>query len=204
MPDLKTSFIPKQPIGVKKKETRPRVIGSLVFISLVIFFLTLAVSGGVYFYKALLERNIKTMSQSVERARRIIEPATVLILTRLDSRINATRVVLDNHTVVSPIFDLLEELTLQAVRFEQFRYSQGADRAELVLLGEAKDYSSLALQSDIFGENKYIEEPIFSDLGLNARGNVMFNLSIRINKNLLFYRNNLENANFTREQDEQL
>jgi hypothetical protein len=53
--------------------------------------------------------------------------------------------------------------------------------------GIASSFSSVALQSDIFGENKFIQEPIFSNLNLDSKGDVIFDFSAFVDPRLLSY-----------------
>ena len=60
--------------------------------------------------------------------------------------------------------------------------------------GQARNYSYVALQSDILGNNKYVSQHIFSDLNLDGSGNVTFNLSAVINPSLLSYKSFLDRS----------
>lgn len=184
MPELKTSFIPKRPLTQPESAgaSSRRPVGIVMLIMLALFLLSLVLTGGLYFYKALLEQQVKSMSASVDRARTAIDPALIERVTRFDGRIDAAEQVIEKHRVVSPLFALLERLTLPTVRFEMFRFAVD-ERGKLILSlsGEAKSYSALALQADLFGEDASIKEPIFSNLRLNAEGNVSFDFSAVVN-----------------------
>lgn len=196
MVELKTSFIPRRPI-IASQEKKGAGLPANIFstISLVLFFALLTIGAGLYFYKVALEQSIETMSSSLARAREAIDPALVASLKRLDERILVTHGLLENHTVISPIFSLLEKVSLQSIAFEQFSYSaekEGDPR--ITLTGKGRDYASLALQSDAFGGDVNIKEPMFSNLRLDNEGKVLFSFSASINKNLLRWRENVKQA----------
>ena len=194
MVEFKTSFIPKKPITLKERDGQGEGINIVLFISLVLFFATLIVAGGVYLYGAVLGRQESGLATSIERAKQAVEPELVRNLVRIDSRITSARMILDNHIVISALFQLIEQLTLPSVSFDSFRYVVEPDGKILIRLdGAAKSYSSVALQSVIFGENTSVENPIFSNLQLNSAGNVTFNFSANINKRLLLYKNTIAN-----------
>ncbi|MDP3726516.1 MAG: hypothetical protein Q8R36_04960 [bacterium] len=190
MAEFKTSFIPQKPIIQKENQASQSGVNIVLFVSLILFFGTLIVTGGIYLYGAILERQEVSLGASIERAKQAVEPELVSSLVRIDSRIKAVRDILDNHTVVSAFFSLLEQITLSSVSFETFRYVVEPDGKILAQLGgSAKNYASIALQSVLFGENKFIENPVFSNLQLNSIGNVTFSLSANVNKRLVLYKN---------------
>lgn len=195
MADIKATFIPKKPLTQERKKKKTPLTSFVIFVSLIIFLATLSLWGGIYFYNVLLDRNMQQASESVERAKEAIDPELIVNLDRANKRIDTTQALLDSHVVISPVFDLLEELTLPAVRFERFDYrsAQGnRDGITLTLTGETRDYSTLALQSSLFGESEFIQDPLFSDLRLNQFGNVAFTFQATINPRLVLFRDNLD------------
>lgn len=192
MAEFRTSFIPKKNVTPVVEKKRRKNVNILSFIAFVIFLLSLLTSGGLYLYKVLIEKNIDEMSLSIDRVREAIEPNLVANLIEIDSRLNTSQNLLENHKIISPIFRLLEESTLKTVRFDDFKYTISENEGSVLRLsGEARNYASLALQSDIFGSEEMFEEPIFSNLRLNSRGNVGFSFSTPINGALILYKNNL-------------
>ena len=49
-------------------------------------------------------------------------------------------------------------------------------------------YRSIALQSDLFSKNKNFIDPIFSNLSLDDKGNVLFDLGFSVDMNFLAYK----------------
>ncbi len=195
MADFKASFIPKKPMGsIVRREERLRggIVGILGFASFVIFLVTLAVLGGLFVYKAVLQGQIDQMSASIERVKQAIEPELIDVLGVADKRLQTSSVLLGNHLVISPVLRLLEDLTLSNVRFDSLAYSvDGAGLPTLKLSGEARDYAALALQSDIFGDARVFAEPIFENLTLNDQGNISFDFSTPVSSSFVLYKNHL-------------
>ena len=190
MAEFKTSFIPKKPLIRGDEGELQKGVHIVLFVSIVFFFATLLIAGGVFLYGALLDRQEQGLSSSIARAQEAIEPELILSLERIDARLKAAEHILDGHRVVSSVFELLEQLTLASVSFDNFRYVvEPEGKINLQLSGIARNYSSVALQSVLFGENQYIENPVFSNLQLNNQGNVAFNFSAQINERLTLYRN---------------
>ena len=182
-----TSFIPKQiPEAGRKK--RPSGTWLLVWISAIIFLLSGVAAGGVYGYEKMLTADISKTRDSLERLRSTFEPSTISELKRLDKRLLTLDGLLKNHIAFSRFFALLQEETLQSVQFTQFSYMMDSkDGPAVTLAGKASGYSSVALQSDVFGKSKYFHNPIFSDMTLDNSGNVVFNVSLTVDPELVGY-----------------
>ncbi|MBP7805012.1 MAG: hypothetical protein KA052_02170, partial [Candidatus Pacebacteria bacterium] len=192
--NFQTSFIPKKPLA----EERTQVIkhtSIFSFLATLIFFGALAAAAGMYFYKASLTKSIETMNAQLESSKDVFEPSLINTLQRLDRRIANANQLLNNHIVVTPIFDALEINTLKTVQFTKFTYATPADTASPVLVkmsGKARSYSDIALQSDQLATNPNIHNSIFSDLSLDQKtGMVSFNLSFTIDASLVRYVNHL-------------
>jgi len=85
---------------------------------------------------------------------------------------------------------LLESITLKSISFDNFSYkTDETGRVSIVMDGKASSFGSVALQSDVFSDNKFIEEPIFSNLNLDNKGNVVFNFVAFVNPQLVLYKN---------------
>lgn len=175
---LRTSFIPKKALVLKGAPAGGRVSFNL-FLSLgtIVFFLALLISGGTYLYKALIQKNIAEKEIILENAKKAFEPSLIAEIKRLDSRITSAKILLEKHTAVLPVFDLLESLTLKTIRFTSFDYSHTGGVPTIDLKGEAQSYASVALLSDSFSGDEHMKNPVFSDINLNESGWVQFAFS---------------------------
>jgi hypothetical protein len=189
--DFQTSFIPKKPLAEERAPAPVRRNGLLSLISTILFFATLAAAGGVYLYQVSLNNQVKSLSASLDIAKNEFEPSLIDTLQTLDKRLTASGQVLANHVTVSPIFLSLENLTLKSVRFTKFNYEIPTDTKVMTvkMSGTARSYTSIALQSDQLGQNKYFQDVVFSNLQLDAAGNVNFDLAFTIDPAFLNYKN---------------
>ncbi len=197
--NFQTSFIPKKPLAEERViQERPVSIFSLV--ATIAFFVTLISAGGVYFYKITLTNQVASQTASLERAKAAFEPSLVETLQTLDKRINASKEILANHITASPILKSLEDLTLKSVRFTKFDYEiskDGGTKIDVTMTGQARSYTSIALQSDMLGQNKYIKNVVFSNLVLDAQGNVGFDLKFSVDPAFVMYGSTISNATAT-------
>jgi hypothetical protein len=163
-PKFKTSFIPKQSLEssvAPQRAPRKRVgLGLGSFISLIVFLAAVGLSAGLFLYERYLTESIATKKDT----RDAFQPALIRELTRLDTRIQAAKEILELHVAPSAIFGILEQVTLESVRYDSFDYSNDNGFPTISMAGVATDFEAVALQSDAYGENNFLIEPVVSDL----------------------------------------
>ncbi|MFH0845995.1 MAG: hypothetical protein V1851_01170 [Patescibacteria group bacterium] len=186
---MDTSFIPKK--DFTRKENSKNYIGFATIVSIVIFIVALFAAGGVYFYKQFLMGEIENKSITLTQEKGGLDLNVIQELSRFDERIESATKLLNSHVSLIPLFEFLEENTLKGVRYERFTFSVEKGGLALDLKGEASSYATVALQSEIFGSNKNIIDPIFSDLGVSPSGNITFSFSSKLDPRLISYRDNL-------------
>ncbi len=185
--DIQTSFIPKKPIEETGPKRRTSGTGVITLIAFIVFILSLAATGGSFLYERFLVNAIEQKGQDLERARAQFEPETIEELSRMDEKLQEGQRILSNHTALSSLFDLLEELTLKSVRFTSLSLEQGVGGTTVSLAGVAQSFGSVALQSDVFGENRHIRDTIFSEVNVNTVGSVSFNVSFTLEPGYFTY-----------------
>lgn len=191
-PKTHTSFIPKKSLTAPVRKARGSSIGVFFLFTLVIFIGAIALAVGVFLYQQFIIKSIEQKSASLARASAAFEPSIIQEISRLDIRINSAKEILSDHKAISSFFGLLEALTLESVRFENLEYrTDEGGKTNISMRGRARNFSSVALQSDIFGQNKFIQEPIFSDLNLDKKGGVVFSFSAFIDPRLISYENTI-------------
>lgn len=176
-PTFNKSFIPKKNLaqgGVRKKKGGP---GLLTLAALIILLTAITVGVGEFLYKQVLMGSISSKTATLERARGAFEPSLIQELIRLDKRISSAQTILNEHIAPSILFETLDQLTLKSVRFRDFSYTRiGKDKISIAMEGNARNFAGIALQADVFGKNRLIKEPIFSNLNLDKEGDVIFDL----------------------------
>lgn len=174
---------------VEERATPSRRTSLLTIISIFIFFAVVLASGGLYFYKGIIEKNIQNMNSELTLAKNSFEPSKITQLQVLDKRLRAADTILANHITVSPIFEALQSLTMKTVRYTKFGYSIGTDnKIDVKMSGQAVGYRSIALQSDLLGTNKNLIDPVFSNLSLDDKGNVLFDLEFSVDPSFVDYK----------------
>lgn len=164
-------------------------------IALVAFLAVAALAAGVFFYSGFLVREIRAADAQLAAVRKSFEPEFVEAAGRLNARLEAAEQALSRHIAPSLLFSLLERRTLEAVRFRDFSFEAKDEKSfTLSLSGEAKSFNAVALQSDVFGAEKYFTNPVFSNFTLSERGNVLFQFKTTVNPALIAYRETVSEA----------
>ncbi len=182
-----TSFIPKTNLapvdrGVKKP------LGLFAFLATIIFFISALIAAGSFGWEKYLQSSKAKMQSDLERNIKAFEPQTIDQYVRLNNRINSAKELLSKHVAVSYIFDFLADKTLQSVGFSDFKYNIGPDgSATLTMNGIAKSYNAVAYQSTVFGKERALRGPIFSNLDLDNAGDVVFNFTTNIDPGFISY-----------------
>lgn len=199
-PKFQSSFIPKGPVAssaVPESKTPAKVGGILGLIATTIFIISLVGALGVFGYKFYLKQSIVSMGTEIDRARASLYSDDIRQFIQLDDRLSSVGSLLNNHIVLSPLFDFLERNTITTIRFTEFYFSSSPEGLTVRLNGQARGYSAIALQSDIFNSSGHFTNPVFSDLNLDERGNILFSFTAGINPSLLSYRRVIESETIT-------
>lgn len=191
--NFQTSFIPKKVIveEVVVKGKKPvnifTVFGIIIFLTMAIVF------GGLYFYENLLNTRISKDKDSLQKAAQRFEVSRINELEILNKRLSAANKIIDSHISISPIFEVLQSITMKSIRYTKFTY-EFSEKQEIIvkMSGQAESYRSIALQSDLFSANKNLIEPVFSNLTLDDKGSVLFDLEFKIDPILVNYKQKLD------------
>lgn len=188
---LRTSFVPKKTLVTKGSAPGVRsAVSPIVSLGIIIFSMTLAVAAGVFLYRALLQKQVDQEKADLIAAKdALVDPKWIYDVKRLDTRLKTARMLLDEHIIVTPIFELLQNSTLKTVRFLSFDFSSiEGNNVKVSMKGEATSYSSVALLSDSFNQEKSWRNPMFSDLNLSQNGTVTFSFTGSVDPSLVLYK----------------
>lgn len=137
------------------------------------------------------------MENELTLAKNRFEPAKIAQLQLLDKRLRASGEVLGKHIAISPIFQVLQEVTMKSIRYTNFSYdfaTEDKSKIDVKMSGIAVGYRSVALQADLLSKRKEFIDPIFSNLTLDEKGNVVFDLEFSVDPSFVDYEQKIEEA----------
>ena len=141
--------------------------------------------------QAGLVRSVAQNKDTLDKAQQAFEKDFIVELETTDRRLNDAKSVLDNHIVVSPIFAALAQSTLKSIQFTKFSYATTGTgpsaKVAVSMSGKAASYTSIALESDLLTQNKYITDPIFANLTLDDQSNVLFDLTFNVDPHFVSF-----------------
>lgn len=193
---FQTSFIPKKPVTESRTPISHGSVNFVSIIAIVIFVVAGVLFGGAYFYNLTLTKERDTLTADIVKKQQLFDPAFMKEITTLDKRIKAAKDVLNKHTMVSPIFTRLEQLSLKTIQFTKFELTPlsttSTGQVSIKMSGKAVNYAAIALESDVLagvgtGKNTYFINPIFSNLNLDDRARVSFDLTFSVDAELTSY-----------------
>lgn len=160
----------------------------LSIIAVILFTIAVIFAIVVFIYQRSLVKSVNAINAELIAARASFEPSFIKELVRIDNKIESAKSIINKHYIITPIFTVLENETLQGVRFNSFSYSlDSKGQPNIELKGEAKNFQAVALQSDIFSAESKIINPVFSSLDTNDNGGVSFNFKSGLDSKAFLY-----------------
>jgi hypothetical protein len=189
-----TSFIPKKPLtttvsGYKTKSSL------LTIIMVAIFLATIGAGVGIFLYKLAVQKQIELQVDSLKKSKEEFDPKFLKEATRLNTRIVTVKKLFDIHQAPIAIFDLIEKVTLQTIRYNSFKYSKLKDGKEISIeaSGIGVGYPSIILQSDELGKTGSLKDTVFTSSEKTDDGVVSFSLKGKVDAAIVLYRKTLSN-----------
>ena len=193
---FQTSFIPKKPIidnGLSVKRDKTMSISMVITVSLM--FIMVGSTAGLFLYKNYLTNTKDQLSGSLAKMRDSFDENTIKELETYNKRSTVARDVLKGHVVLSPLFGLLNDLTISSIQYTKFMHNTENGIFSVKMSGIATDYKSIAEQADVFNSDKgkMLKNLIFSNLTKDKNNYVTFDLEFTVDPALLNYSNNITN-----------
>lgn len=208
---FQTSFIPKRQNSVSvgsipnSSLQRPKTHGTSLFmlIAVLIFIISIGGVAGAYFWKLYLKSANEIYKKELVAREKQFNLDLIEKLKRIDFQIDTAKTVIKDHLAVSKLFEFIQKMTVDGVRFSRmdFKGDTGGINMTLNLEGYGKNLPTVAFQSDVFakladyGLSKVIKNPIMSDPTINSNGTVSFRLSAEVDGSSLLYNQLIEGDN---------
>ncbi len=188
---FQTSFIPKKPINATYVTKTP--MNGLLVLAVIVFVIVIVAGVGLYFYKNYLIDQKNVLSESLNKISSTFEPETIKELEMFGNRTSTAKQVLQNHIVLSPMFEMLGALTIPQIQYTDFEHEMANGEFYVKISGLARDYKTIASQADVFSseKGKYFRNLVFSNLEKDKSNYLNFDLEFIVDPVVLSYENNL-------------
>lgn len=183
MPQI-PSFIPRRSFGFSKeplKKTSP--IGLLSIAEGGIIVIALLFSASAFALRTFQERQIEALRDRLNAFIDELDPATVRAMEAFDKKLALATSLLDEHIYASQIFTFLSQTTLKDARFSSFAFS--AKERTVALAAEAKGYSALIKQINLFRAHPSVETIDAGSVSLGPAGTVATTITMKVASPLL-------------------
>lgn len=144
---FETSFIPKQPLlKIEGNSQRRESVNVALVVSLIIFFVTASVAGGLYFWKGKVFETVRERAVELKDAEKNFNIDDINTYKRLQISLDTAKRLVDEHTIFSVAFNIIEDQTAKNIALTSLTYGQEPLGVSLVLSGQAPSYSALYFQ----------------------------------------------------------
>lgn len=202
-PKFQTSFIPKKQVGGDSDRVSFSAEGVNIFTfgATLIFIATIAVYGGLFFYKSYLINKQVESDKALNDARTAIEPEKIQDILDANSRITSSLELLERHLVTTNFLNLLGDSTVKNLKLNDLVYQNKNGVPSLIVSGEVGSYNALAYQEMVLRQNEFLKDISFSEINLGETGSIRFKLESRINPDVVSYKKIIDTQNPTGSTD---
>ena len=182
-----TTFIPKKPIVPETSGPRPvsRPVGLLSAFSAVLFFVAIVCAVGVYVWQQYETQQSTKLAASIAIVEKSFDPQLITQLQTLDTQLKSANTVLADHTVVTPIFNVLASSTLPQIQFTKMGLiDDPVNGMSVTMSGVADSYQTIAQESDVLGSTSAFKNVLFSNFVLTTAGQISFDLSFDVDPSI--------------------
>jgi hypothetical protein len=144
-----------------------------------LLFIALAIYGGIRFgYEPYLASQLERLSDEIQNLNQRIPQENQNDLFKFYGQLAHLNTVLDNHTLLSRLFDWLETHTYETVSFNKFQYERQTN--ELVLSGVGRSVNDVVVQLLEFQRQPEVREVTFEHLDARANSTWEFDAKITL------------------------
>lgn len=181
MPGVPLPPLPtRAPLPVSRREP----VSFTLVVGFIFVLMAILLIGGLFGYKKYLMSKQTAAQETIKEFQDDVASAEKKALLNFADSIDRGVTLLDGHTRVSPVFDILESGTTRDVRYTSFGYA--ADTRTITLSAVAKTDKAFAEQLVGYRQNPNIEKVEFDNMQLdNKDKTVAFSVSLTLKANAI-------------------
>lgn len=150
---------------------------------ILIFILSVSALVGLIFYKQYLTKQQDSLTQDIKKKEGEFNQTDIQEWARTAEAIDLAKQILANHKYISNAFTFVQKNTLPDVRYSKFLFDAG--NKKITLGAEAKSFTAMAQQRQIFISNPAIVSAAAGNFDLDKTGKVLFSVDLIFNPSLL-------------------
>lgn len=172
------------PNSSQQYASRPRESAGIFMVAgVLIFILSISALVGLIFYRQYLNNQKDALAGEIKEQEKEFNQSDIQEWARTAEAIDLAKQILANHRYVSNAFSFIQKNTLPDVRYSKFSFD--AENKKIILGAEAKNYTAMAQQRQIFISNPAIVSAAAGDFNLDKAGRVLFSVELIFNPTLL-------------------
>ncbi len=178
--------LPEQVVDRLSREPvqTPGWSGQLLMFSSTIFFISLAVYGGIVFgYKPYLEKQISNFDVQINDFGKKIPTEEQNKLVAFYSQIVNLRGILRQHVISSQLLEWLEKNTVTSVYYNKMDFSLSS--GQLNLVGYSKTVDDFSKQLIVFQNDSVVQRIAVNGLTISANNMWQFNINLFLNSAII-------------------
>lgn len=166
----------REPVGT------PGWSGGLIFFSATVLLLSLFVYAGLeYGYKPKLTQDIADLDIQIKNFSQKVTVEDQEKITSFYSQLSNAKKLLENHIVVSPVFNWIQNVTNNNVYYTKFALT--VDNRQLALGGAARSMADVTNQVALFQRQPNVEKVGLGSVGVDQTGSWKFDMTLTFSKN---------------------
>jgi uncharacterized membrane protein len=185
--DFQSSFIPKGPV-VQQQIFKKKGLGWSGMLVVLLLIISLVGAIGLYAYKIIIKKDIQNLESQLAGDEQNIDTKTINEMVQFEKKMQVTETIVKKHQIISNFLTALSSSTVSTVQFAEMNYANLKEgELSVNLHGKAADYSSVALQENVFYQNRYFKSISFSNLTLSDDGKVSFDIALSVDPQIAIY-----------------
>ena len=179
---FETSFVPQQTLvkveagGVGRREP----LNVALVAALIIFFVTVAVAGGMYFWEKNTIQKKDAAGKELAAMEKNFDINKINSYKSLQSTLRNAKTLVDNHMIFSALLDNIEKNAAENIGLTSLGFDSVNDKSSLVLSGQATSYKAVYFQVQTWRGMKPLFQSVeVSSLSLSEMSGII-NFSAKI------------------------
>lgn len=193
------SIIPKKSV-IEDHSKAPTHMSFATFVVMLIFIVSLILAGGSWFLANKEKKSLDQKIASINSTIANFNENEIDEIKDLNKITDSSDKLLESHYMVSPILKILQVTALKTVKYTKFSgasYDSKLKTVEVKMSGSAGTYTEIAQQGDAIINCNVQTNPIFSNLALDEKGRVSFDMQFSVPFELISFDKNYQNLGNT-------